>query len=213
MAPTVAPTVATVPGTSTNSPVSYTSQPPVDSPGPTRMPTSKKPTSDSGGKPSTSSIDVDYDNIGPGAKASKPAKPEGMSMPGSGTSLIMDHFDLSSSRSGRRRQMSEHLHSGKRRQMNERHRHNQGRRQTSPQLENVLSRQTINGSKVEEEKEVFGRRISKHREATRRRRKVVVFTEEENEEASESSTQDVMMNELERVISDRDMKRKLRRSV
>ena len=179
------------------------------------MPTSKKPTS--GSKPSTSSIDVDYDNIGPGAKASKPAKPEGMSMPGgSGTSLIMDHFDLSSSRSGRRRQMTEHLHSGKRRyHMNDEHRHyNQGRRQTSPQLENVLNRQS--SSKVEEEKEVFGRRISKHREATRRRRKGVLFTEEEekNEEASESSTQDVMMNESESVTSDnRDMKRKLRRSV
>lgn len=186
------------------------------------MPTSKKPTSDSGSKPSTSSIDVDYDNIGPGAKASKPAKPEGMSMPGgSGTSLIMDHFDLSSSRSGRRRQMTEHLHSGKRarHQMNGEHRHyNQGRRQTSPQLENVLSRQAINSGKVEGEKEVFGRRISKHREATRRRRKGVLFTEEEekNEEASESSTQDVMMNEsAESVTSDnnRDMKRKLRRSV
>ena len=184
------------------------------------MPTSKKPTSDSGSKPSTSSsIDVDYDNIGPGAKASKPAKPEGMSMPGgSGTSLIMDHFDLSSSRSGRRRQMTEHLHSGKRRyHMNDEHRHyNQGRRQTSPQLENVLNRQAINSSKVEGEKEVFGRRISKHREATRRRRKGVLFTEEEerNEEASESSTQDVTMNESESVTSDnRDMKRKLRRSV
>ena len=187
------------------------------------MPTSKKPTSDSGSKPSTSSsIDVDYDNIGPGAKASKPAKPEGMSMPGgSGTSLIMDHFDLSSSRSGRRRQMTEHLHSGKRarHQMNDEHLHyNQGRRrQTSPQLENVLSRQAINSGKVEGEKEVFGRRISKHREATRRRRKGVLFTEEEekNEEASEISTQDdVMMNESESVTSDnRDMKRKLRRSV
>ena len=135
---------------------------------------------------------------------------------GSGTSLIMDHFDLSSSRSGRRRQMTEHLHSGKRRyHMNDEHRHyNQGRRQTSPQLENVLNRQS--SSKVEEEKEVFGRRISKHREATRRRRKGVLFTEEEekNEEASESSTQDVMMNESESVTSDnRDMKRKLRRSV
>jgi len=186
------------------------------------MPTSKKPTSDSGSKPSTSSIDVDYDNIGPGAKASKPAKPEGMSMPGgSGTSLIMDHFDLSSSRSGRRRQMTEHLHSGKRarHQMNDEHLHqHQGRRrQTSPQLENILNRQAINSSKVEEEKEVFGRRISKHREATRRRRKGVLFTEEEekNEEASESSsTQDVMMNESESVTSDnRDRKRKLRRSV
>ena len=183
------------------------------------MPTSKKPMSDSGSKPSTSSIDVDYDNIGPGAKASKPAKPEGMSMPGgSGTSLIMDHFDLSSSRSGRRRQMTEHLHSGKRarHQMNDGHRHNnQGRRQTSPQLENILNRQS--SSKVEEEKEVFGRRISKHREATRRRRKGVLFTEEEdkNEEASESSTQDVTtLNESESVTSDnRDMKRKLRRSV
>ena len=182
------------------------------------MPTSKKPTS--GSKPSTSSIDVDYDNIGPGAKASKPAKPEGMSMPGgSGTSLIMDHFDLSSSRSGRRRQMTEHLHSGKRarHQMNDEHLHyNQGRRQTSPQLENVLNRQAINSGKVEGEKEVFGRRISKHREATRRRRKGVLFTEEEerNEEASESSTQDVMTNESESVTSDnRDMKRKLRRSV
>ena len=136
---------------------------------------------------------------------------------GSGTSLIMDHFDLSSSRSGRRRQMTEHLHSGKRarHQMNGEHRHyNQGRRQTSPQLENVLNRQS--SSKVEEEKEVFGRRISKHREATRRRRKGVLFTEEEekNEEASESSTQDVTMNESESVTSDnRDMKRKLRRSV
>ena len=140
---------------------------------------------------------------------------------GSGTSLIMDHFDLSSSRSGRRRQMTEHLHSGKRarHQMNDEHLHyNQGRRrQTSPQLENVLSRQAINSGKVEGEKEVFGRRISKHREATRRRRKGVLFTEEEekNEEASEISTQDdVMMNESESVTSDnRDMKRKLRRSV
>ena len=138
---------------------------------------------------------------------------------GSGTSLIMDHFDLSSSRSGRRRQMTEHLHSGKRarHQMIDEHLHqHQGRRQTSPQLENVLSRQAINSSKVEEEKEVFGRRISKHREATRRRRKGVLFTEEEekNEEASESITQDVMMNESESVTSDnRDMKRKLRRSV
>ena len=138
---------------------------------------------------------------------------------GSGTSLIMDHFDLSSSRSGRRRQMTEHLHSGKRRyHMNDEHRHyNQGRRQTSPQLENVLNRQAINSGKVEGEKEVFGRRISKHREATRRRRKGVLFTEEEekNEEASEISTQDdVMMNESESVTSDnRDMKRKLRRSV
>ena len=84
-------------------------------------------------------------------------------------------------------------------------------------MENVLSRQAINSGKVEGEKEVFGRRISKHREATRRRRKGVLFTEEEekNEEASESSTQDdVMMNESESVTSDnRDMKRKLRRSV
>ena len=85
-----------------------------------------------------------------------------------------------------------------------------------PNWKMFLTGQAINSSKVEEEKEVFGRRISKHREATRRRRKGVLFTEEEekNEEASESSTREVMMNESESVTSDnRDMKRKLRRSV
>lgn len=179
------------------------------------MPTSKKPTSDSGSKPSTSSsVDViDYDNIGPGAKASKPAKPEGMSMPGgSGTSLIMDHFDLSSSRSGRRRQMTEHLHSGKRRQMHVDKRR-QGRRETSPQLENVLSRQR--SSEVEEEdREVFGRRISKHREATRRRRNDVLFIEEEkNEDTATSESTHNVRKESESVRLDRDTKRKLRRSV
>jgi len=145
-------------GTPTNPPVTP------DTPSPTKRPTSKKPSSAISGSGSND-YDVDPESIGHGAKAGKPYKiPEGLSMPGNG--LIMDHFDLSTSRSGKRRQLDSphnrrNATQGGRFMMKKRDRHRQ-----------------------DTDEEAFGthRRIAKHREETANRRRDVLFVDDENVE-------------------------------
>ena len=152
-------------GTPTESPVNG----PPDTSSPTKRPTSKKPSSAISGSGSND-YDVDPESIGHGAKAGKPYKiPDGLSMPGNG--LIMDHFDLSTSRSGKRRQLDSP----------------QNRRNTNSQGSRFMMKKRDRRQQDTDE-EAFGthRRIAKHREeAAAHRRRDVLFVDENVEEEEE----------------------------
>lgn len=181
------------PGMPTPSPISFVTIPPIYGP-PSPYPPTKRPTSPSGDGGSKPSVDIDYgskpsypsydsvdeSNIGPGAKASKPHKPSSvdyMSMPG-GTGLIMHHFNLSSSRSGKRRKQRHQRQLKVRKDMKQMMK--QQEQQKQQQHKKKQQRE------AEDEKEIFGRRISKHREVvaeadgTRRRRKDILFASEDH---------------------------------
>lgn len=153
-------------GTPTKSPVDG----PPDTPSPTKRPTSKKPSSAISGSGSNDyDVNVDPESIGHGAKAGKPHKiPDGgLSMPGNG--LIMDHFDLSTSRSGKRRQLDS----------------NQIRRANTQGSRFMMKKRDRRQQDMDEEAFGTHRRIAKHREETANRRRDVLFVDENVEEEEE----------------------------
>ena len=173
LSPTLPPVDITVPtpppsasapttpeGTPTKSPVA--SLP--DTPSPTKRPTSKKPSSAISGSGSNDyDVNVDPESIGHGAKAGKPYKiPDGLSMPGNG--LIMDHFDLSTSRSGKRRQLNS----------------NENRRNSTQGSRFMMKKRDRRQQDTDEEAFGTHRRIAKHREETANRRRDVLFVDDEN---------------------------------